>query len=502
MIRTLLILAVALALHAGESANPLDQAEVVLRIRDGNWIDREATRFAAAYGGDLKDVRSELARALYSSNSFDGIDLTRPALFAWRSGNAPFLAVIPISDRAKFLESFGAVSSGEPPLVRTGERDGTVIYTQNQRGGLWEYRLLVAARTAYLAQSNDECRRLASAIGSPIEDPFAPPLELTLRGGGLDGHRLPGREWLNALPDLPLSAGELGAIPGLLAGAWRDLSGQISTLSITARTSAQGELHMTVRATARSETPLAGWITQQRPGTERLAGQLRSPATTILVTGRFAFQGQLERWAFDQAEACKAAARGRWTDSADAAFRGLCTLAERTGAWALAVERAPAGVLQHWVIEHPRAVEVAQSAAEVSSALGGIPAQPSRIGDSTAYALGRPGSASLYLAGERHMARIDDGGSKAALGDAGGHLLKRLEEPGSLDAAASLATVWIDLAQAWKVPPLPDQERTPPLVLAGALKPAGQAALEFTCAVPISQVAQVLGRLNKIPRRE
>jgi hypothetical protein len=100
------------------------------------------------------------------------------------------------------------------------------------------------------------------------------------------------------------------------------------------------------------------------------------------------------------------------------------------------------------------------------------------------------------------VARIDDRGTHGGLATVGGQLLKRLEEPGSLDAAASLATVWIDLAQAWKVPPPPDQDRCPPLVLAGTLKPAGQAGLEFTCSAQISQVAQALGRLNKTTRRE
>ena len=502
VLRVLLILAAALALHAGDSANPLDQAEVVLQVRDGNWVDREATRFAAAYGGDLQMVRGELARALYCSNSFGGIDLTRPALFAWRAGNAPLLAVVPLSDRTQFLESFGAVASSEPPLVRTGERDGTVIYTQNQPGGLWEYRLLVAANTAYIARSNEECRRLANAVGSPVADPFAPPLELTLRRGGLDGRHLPGREWLATLPDLPIGAGELATIPGLLSGAWRDLAAQLGTVTVTARSGAQGDLQVLVRTTARSDTALAGWIGQQRPGTERLAGQLRTPATSLLITGHLAFQGQLERWAFDQADAFKATARSRWSDGADTSFRGLCTLVERAGGWALAIERSAGGMPQYWVAEHPRAVEVAQAAAEVTSALVGQPAVPQRVGEGTAFTLGQPGGALIYVAGERHVARIDDGGGKTGLAEAGGQLLKRLDAPGSLDAEASLVSLWIDLAQMWRVPPPAEQEHCPPLILAGILRPTGPATLEFTCTVPIAQVAQALGRLHKTLRRE
>lgn len=499
--RALLALFAASIVFAGDSGNPLDKANVVLQVRDGNWVDREATRFAASFGGDLKLVRGELARALYRSRSFDGIDLTRPAIFAWRPGNSPLIAVIPINNRAKFLDAFGYEEPGEPPLVRTGERDGTVIYTQNHGGALWEYRLLVANNTAYLAQNNDDCKRLALAVGSPVTDPFAAPVELTFRGDGLENIRLPGREWLTDLPDLPWDAAEIGAVPGLLSGAWRDLACQMSGMTITARTNTQGDLLLQARVVARGDSSLASWIGQQRPGTERLAGQLRTTATAMLVTGRLTFQGQLERWAFDRADLLKAAARSRWTDAADTAYRSLCTLIERTGACAMSIERSGPGVTQNWVAEHPRAVEVGQAAAEVCSALRGAPAQPVRIGETTAFTIGQPGSGSIILAGERHVARIDDRGARNA-GSAAGDLLHHLEEPGSLDTTASLATVWADLALAWNAPPGPEGERPEPVILTGLLRPSGSSGLEFNATVPLPRMAQLLGRLAKTPRRD
>lgn len=499
--RLLAALVLAATAIAGE-ASPLDQADTVLRIRDGRWVDREATRFAAAYGADLQGVRSELARVLYRSRSFDGIDLARQSLLAWRPGKAPLIAAIPITDRTAFLASFGAVDNDDAPLVRVGERDGTVVYTQNQPQGLWEYRLLVANNTAYVARNIDECRRLAAILGTAAEDPAAAPLQIDLRNQALLAPRLPGSDWLGALPALPVDAAELALVPGLVSGAWTDLAGQMSWMSVSARSGAQGDLLINLRVAARQDTILANWIAQQKPGTERLAGQMRGPTTALLMTGRLTFQGQLERWAFNQVDALKAAAGSRWSDGSDTAFRGLCTLAERCGAWAFEVERpAEGGILQQWVVEHPRTVEVAQSAAEVAGALAGKRAEPVRIGDLTAFTVESAPGPSLFLAGERHAVRIDDRGARRAAAVAP-DLIKRLNEPSPLDAAPSLATLFLDLGQAWKAPPPPEGERNDPVVVSGLLRPAGPGQLELACSIPIQRMAAMLARLRKPQRSD
>lgn len=494
--RLLLALCLAVAASAGQAPiNPFDQAEVVLYVRDGRWVDREATRFAAAYGGDLALVRGELARVLFRAHVFDGIDLTRPAVIAWRTGPAPLLCAIPIVNRAAFLNAFGAVTPDEPPLVRTGERDGTVIYRQNQPGGEWEYRLLVANNVAYVARTVDECKRLAM-VGIPPVDPFAPPIEVSLRGQALLRPRLPGAHWFAALPPLPVDLAELAALPAMTGQAWSELSSQVASLSLTARSDSRGALLLAARLAAKPDSPLALWIGSQRPGTERLAGQIRTPATAFLATGRLAFQGQLERWSFEQVELLRAAAGARWNESVDAAFRSLCTLIERAGASGIAVEGGPAGLGQFWVIEHPRASEVMHATAQLAAALRGVEPESLQVGRLPALGLAGAKGTSVFVSGDRHVARVDGQGGRSAP-QAAGQLLQRLDEPGSLDAAPSLVSLWADLALAWNAPPKPDGAAADPVVVTGALRPAGPIALELATEVPLADLGRLLGRLNR-----
>jgi hypothetical protein len=490
-----------LGLTASESINPLDQAEVILRVRDGRWVDREATRFAAAYGGDLASLRGELARVLFRCRSFDGIDLSRPSMIAWRPGNMPLLAVIPVTNRVAFLKSFGAVDSEEPPLVRTGERDGTVIYRQNQPGGEWEYRLLVAGNVAYLARTSDECQRLASLIGQPANDPAAPPIEIQMRGNAILHPSLPGAGALNGMPGLPLDLDELTTIPGIVSHAWEPMADQIATISMQARSDTQGNLLCSARLIAKPDSTLAAWIATQRPGTERLAGQLRTQDTAMLVTGRLVFQGQAERWAFDQAETLRAAGGKGWNDAADGSYRGLCTLIERTGAFAISVERSSNGLVQNWVAEHPRAIEVVQSIASVVGALRAAEPELVRIGQRSAFTLPAAGGTSLFVAGDRHATRLDDHGAKRTVA-AATNLLQRLENAGSLDAAPALMAIWIDLGLAWNAPPPIDGTKPEQVVIHGALRPAGTSTLDLSIDIPLAGVGRLLGRMNKTTKND
>lgn len=498
---TALLALLAMALPAGESGTALDQAQVVLKVRDGRWVDREATRFAAAYGGDLAGIRGELARMLFRTSSFDGIDLSRPSLLAWREGNAPLVAVIPISNRAAFLSAFGTVDDGEPPMVRTGERDGTVIYRQNQPGGEWEYRLLVAGSVAYLARTAQECQRLASAIGQLGNEPTAAPLELIMRGDALRAPRLPGANALASLPPLPFSPAEFASVPALAVNAWSGLSEQLASISIQARSDAQGNLLLNARFTARADTSLASWISAQRPGTERLASQLRSPDTAILVSGRLSFQGQAERWAFEQADELKSAAGARWNDAADGAYRGLCTLIERTGAFAVSVDRRGTGLVQSWVAEHPRAFEVVQSAASVFAALHGGSSEQVKLGSRSATLATSGTASSLFIAGDRHAARLDDKASGRAV-NAAGDLMQRLDESGSLDAAPALLLAWIDLGRAWGAPPPAEGIPAEQVVVRGMVRPSSAQALDVLCEVPLAGMGRILGRMHKTTKND
>jgi hypothetical protein len=493
----LLLYLCALALAAGESANPFDQAEVMLLVRDGRWVEREATRFAAGLGGDPAGVRYELARSLWRCRSFEGIDLGRPALLAWRTGKAPFLAAIPVSNRARFLDNFGEVEPGEPPLVRTGERDGSVIFTQNQPDGLWEYRVLVVDDTAYLARSLEECRRLAAQPPIAV-DPGAAPLEMRLRGASVRRPRPPGWSLVAALPDLPIELGEILAVPGVGQQIGDDLAGQCSTLALAARSNAQGDLLLSLRAQARPDTPLAHWLAQQRPAAERLPGQLRQPTTAVLISGRSLFQGQLERWTLELADRLKAHAGARWSMTIDAAYRTACSLLERTGGWAIAIDRTEAGMVQTLAIEHPRAAELAQTLAETSACLRGTTITPVSVaghaGGGSATANGR---SMVLVAGDRHVVRLD--ARNDALMAHAEAAMQRLDQPGNLDAQPSLASAWLDLALAWNAPVPAEAERAEPVIVTAAIRPVGIGQVDLTMQLPLSRFAALLGQLQPKP---
>jgi hypothetical protein len=141
---------VSQAAEIRKDTNPLTETLAILKVNDPRLLDRETTQFAAGLGIDPAPMRAGLARLLFRSRTLDGIDLSRPALMAWRKEQPALLAIIPLSNRRNFLESFGASVGDDSPLIRVNERDGTVVYTQNGNDGLIEYRLLVSDRAAYL----------------------------------------------------------------------------------------------------------------------------------------------------------------------------------------------------------------------------------------------------------------------------------------------------------------------------------------------------------------
>jgi hypothetical protein len=216
----------------------------------------------------------------------------------------------------------------------------------------------------------------------------------------------------------------------------------------------------------------------------------------MMLAGQLSFQGQLEQWSFDQAEALRAAGGTHWNETADSAFRGLCTLIERTGAFAVAIERNNAGLVQHWVAEHPRALEVAQSAALVAAALRGVQLTSSTIGDRVAMGMQNGQVASMCVAGDRHAVRTDchDGAVPAG---AANDVLQRLNQPGTMSDSPSLISLWLDLALAWAAPPLADGERAEPVIVTGVLRPAGPTTLEASTVIPIGPLGKLLGRINK-----
>ena len=137
-------------------------AQSWLLINDPFILDEQLDVFARRAGFDTEPLRDQFAQWAYASRDMRGVDLERPSLLVWREGPAPLAAIIPIRDRAVFLDAFGQATTGQSPMVRVGERDGTLIFSQNSVDALWEYRLLVGENTVFLARTAEECRALAA----------------------------------------------------------------------------------------------------------------------------------------------------------------------------------------------------------------------------------------------------------------------------------------------------------------------------------------------------
>lgn len=229
-----------------------DDTRAWLWINDPLWVSERLDRFARLSGVDMAPVRGRLVRAAYLINDLDGIDLGRPALMVWRDGASPLAAVIPIADRDTFLHHFGSVRLPEGPLVRVGERDGTVIFSQNTDQGLWEYRLLIGERSAYLARTPAECRALAAARSLRHDEDLPAVL------GQMDSGRLldeaEGLLTDAGLPTAPLRA-NIGSLRWALVQSGRDL-------------------RLAFHAVTVPGSPFARWLQRQDPQGSRLLTRL------------------------------------------------------------------------------------------------------------------------------------------------------------------------------------------------------------------------------------
>ncbi len=151
-----------------------------LIINNPEWFVNRLDALASATNTPSEDYFIELAQLLFFSSSIDGVDLQRPARFFWVGDDASLAAVIPLKKRETFLEHFGSVSVGDGTLVRIGERDGTVVYSQNTDDGLLEYRVLVRDHRAYVSRSAYGCRELAHMEWRDDQIEEKPPLILTI----------------------------------------------------------------------------------------------------------------------------------------------------------------------------------------------------------------------------------------------------------------------------------------------------------------------------------
>jgi len=490
--RHLLLVLVLIAgwLRAAEGLPaPLTEVQALLRVNDPRWLERELMRLTAAASLDTGPARQAYARLLYHAQSLDGFDLTRPALLAWRSGVAPLLAIIPLTDRRAFIQSFGSGLGDEAPLIRVGERDGTVVYTQNRNEGLAEYRLLVIDNTAFLAATPAECRALAERPLSLVAS--AAPLSLQLQGDYLAAS--------TAVPELNLPL--LGNTGEYARRAYQSLAAQVESVTIELRPDGEDSLRVQAKLQARSETALAVWIGNQKNQPSRLLPLLRTPNSVLSLAGTVAWQGQGERLGQLFGEVAKQRAGARWTPVVEDAWQSLWSILDRSGAfaWACTLSAKDGRLLfaDSSVIEQLRSAELLPLANTVRQALdAGSVASAVAVGNASGYRFTTtvPNQAPLEtvsLATERYLVENRSQLRDPAL-DAG-EVLQRLQTLGAADSnvgifQANLATgpLLRVFAQALRGTP----SNGPSADLAFFLKTAGPGELLGELLVPSLKFAQ------------
>jgi hypothetical protein len=495
-----LVLSVAGALaQAADPAFDPATAEAVLRINDARWVEREATRLAAAMGRDPAPLRAAVAGALYHARSLEGIDTARPALVAWRSGTSPMVAVIPLRDRRRFLDDFGVMPAGEAPLVRTGDRDGTTVWSQNHAQGLREYRLLVVNDTAYLGRSLEDCRALAARPLVGGADPTVA-LTATMTGAFLqDGP---------ALIDWPAAPWEVPRLlwldtAGPLASAATAISAGTKRLSWECRPMGNdGEVRLTARIEALPETPFAQWLAAQRDHASRLSTPLQGERTAAMLWGSLVWQGQAEAYARDSTPAIRAALGPAWIPAVAEAWTTWWALWERSNeaAWALEVTD-PGQRTIITALEQPRSAEHAAAWNVVAGAVTGIPGS----GEGRAFQrngrLATTAFEQVLLASDRHLVAVDVFGGQAARPVAEA-VSGRLALTTTPSGQSGILMGWCDVARLARLSPHLDAEiALEPAPLTLAVTAPGLDQLEVVIAAPLRRVATVLARSSPPTQR-
>jgi len=491
----------------GTTAMPQSQVaeglDAQMRIADAPWLDREVTRFCAALGRDPKPLRRALAESLYHTRTLDAIDTARPALFMWRKGNAPLQAIIPIQadKRRQFVEEFGVMGSGEAPLVRVGDRDGTVIFTQNHVDGLREYRLLVMDSVAFLARNADECRKLAARAPTllPVVGSGSAPVSLTCSGTWLRARDLLAWSWSPRLPImqwLPTTA--------LLDAAQKSTVAQVESMSFEVRPAADGKARLAVRLTATPESELAAWIATQQNQGSRLQTQIGGPETAIKISSHIVWQDKLGQIGQVLAPAQRAARGAAWTPTVEEAWTQAFSIAERVvdAVWTLDVP-SPGHSQQMLVLEQPRGEEQLQALDRIAGAYLNLPATQRAI---TGYQAavrsvppldGHPSLVSLLCATSRHTVMVD--GWNMTDSDVLSRTeatARRLQQVSSSAGEPAVMSVWCNLGRLVRLAPGVDPEVTiPDAIISATLRTAGVNGLQFDLSAPLVEAALALGHL-------
>lgn len=496
----------------------LNEAVAVMRINAPQWLDKEAARFAASLGMDPGPLRGLMASGLFCSRSLAGLDLSRPALLAWRPGPAPLVAILPIRNRRAFFDQFGV--DADAPFIRVGEREGTVVFTQNSRDGLCEYRLMVGENNvACLARTAAECRILSTVV-LPHTGAEAP-LAFSAKGGWVSGQSAAAGEAVN-LPGLPTASA---------LSLWKTLVAQIAEVGLELRPDGEDGMRMGFRFKAVPDSLLAVWISNQRNQPNRLLPLVRSANTMCAIAGQVAWQGQGESFGTAIASLLKAQAGAAWNDAVDEAWTALWTLSDRNGPFAGAFDltvdvakatalnqarktgtKPPAGfqlpgpeLLQtigaEWraLVEQRRAAEVIAHTNTVTSALGGVPGEALSVVGAQGFRWASAQGLTLgMVATDRHVVQVQ--GNLRPVDQALAELVQKSQgnavpDPGiaivtgSFDATPLARTVAVLMQK-------PADITVQPAVLTAALKTAGAGELAVELGLPHMRLAAMIRDLG------
>jgi hypothetical protein len=349
----------------------LGPAAIQLIAADPRWIQDQLAVIAGAAGADPGPVAALVARALLRLGSLDHIDPGRPLGVWLREGPTDLAMLVPIQRRTRIIDEIGMAADGRAPLVRTGDRDGTVVLTQSTPDGLVEYRALVTEGWLALARTADECRRLIGRASSLT--PEGAPLRVTL-----DPRRLSGGwsrlglavepRWIPARFRLPALPSPLDALPDPGPAAWAALAAQFAAIDIEVAPwggpgdpEAQGRWRVAVRLRPLPEAPHATWLTNQRLAADRLGPALDTDDAWFLASFYPIWQGQAERLVAGPLAQAAAIAGAAWDGRATDAAGVLAAGADRSGG--IGMTDGPQGGLL--LIEHGSPADMAVALADI-----------------------------------------------------------------------------------------------------------------------------------------
>lgn len=477
--------------------------DAIVRITDAPWIERELARFSAALGRDPKPLRKVLAEALYHTSSLDAVDTSRPAVFVWRKGPAPLQAIIPIKAdrRRQFIEEFGVMGSGEPPLVRVGDRDGTVVYSQNFPEGLREYRLLVSDSVAFLARNADECRKLAAQPGIllPALGSGAAPVSLTCSGEWMKANGLLTWAWS---PRVPIQQWLPGSL--LLDATQQALLGQVASATFEVRDGAGNRARLSARLTAHPDSEFAAWIATQQNQAIRVQTQVGSATTAIKIAGHVTWQDKLEQVARALVPKMAAARGTDWTPVFEESWIQALTTAQRSTdmVWLLDVPRANSQV-QTLILEQPRAEEQLQQLELVATSLVGSKPTPGTVTGFPATCRSAKATANrqaldqVLSATTRHVLLVDAWNlSPADALRSAEETARRLQQVATPVGESAIVSMWCNVGRLVMLAPGIDTEVTiPEAIIQGTIRTSGVHVVNCELHVPLAAAAQALSHL-------